>query len=313
MIKNKYSNPANYQSLPDPQGETSSAGYIFTSVANEKLDYDTKGVLRYPGNISALLQSPLDQFERHVLGIIGTYSYITTGMISDCLNLMGIPSDEDSVIKAAEHMRKTGLIHSFRFKDADTGETSTYMVHILTKAAGENALHSLCVPMEPLDNFNVVADPAIVKRNLAVNHIIIEYLKNMPIADMDKSKRFSVIDKSTREGVSARPSLTITFADGSRIFYEVVRKLDFWKTDLENKIIRYKRIQDNCDADNECPPIIFCCENAENAWEVYEMVSRIGLKAMFTHDQLLCGISFKSHIFNFNKNGSVNYYRMILD
>lgn len=312
--KNIYTNVANITALLEYQGEITPKTTIFSSIPGENVIFDVEGILKYPININSLTAQPLNELARHVLGIIGSYECVTTKMITDCLNLLGIPADSKHILSACERLRKTGLIHAFRFKCEDDCKPAGYIVYTISKLAGENALHSLGVAINQVDNYNVVMDPANIKKKLATNQILFAHLKlNNEVAGFEKSKRYTAVNKTTDEHVAIKPSLFISFNDESSLFYEVVRKSPFWKTELENKLYRYKILQDNWESSKEIPQLVICCENAEHAKEVYKMVQTIRLKALFTHDLLFFGENFNHHLFRINNMNEILYFRISFD
>lgn len=121
------------------------------------------------------------------------------------------------------------------------------------------------------------------------------------------------VDKVTREHVAIKPSLNIQFKDKSNLFYEVVRKSAFWKTELENKLLRYKALQDNWDASEEMPQLVICCENVEHAKEVHQMVSDTRVRALLTHDLLFFGETFNQHLFTIDYKGDIVYFKISFD
>ncbi len=311
--KNIYTNVANITPLPDFQGEITPKTTIFASVPGENVVFDMEGIIKYPVNINSLTAQPLNEFARHVLGVIGSYECVTTKMITDCLNLLGISADSKHVLTATERLRKTGLIHAFRFKCDNDCKPAGYIVYTLSKLAGENALHSLGVAVNQVDNYSIVMDPSNVKKKLVTNQILFAHLKRNAVEGFEKSKRLAIVDKANDEHVAARPSLVIQFRDKSSIFYEVVRKSNFWKTELENKLLRYKAMQDNWDSLEEMPQLVICCENEEHAKEVYKMVQDIRLRTLFTHDLLFFGETFNQHLFTMDYKGDILYFKISFD
>mgnify|MGYP004544579955 CR=1 FL=1 len=308
--KNIYTNIANITNLSDVQGEVTPKTTIFSSIPGENVVFDIEGILKYPVNISSLQAQPLNELARHVLGVIGSYEYVTTKMITDCLNLLGIPVDSKHILTACERLRKTGLIHAFRFKCDDNCKPAGYIVYTVSKLAGENALHSLGIVINQVDNYNIVMDPANVKKKLITNQILFANFKhNNEIVAFEKSKRYAVADKITGEKVAAKSSLTISFNDKSSICYEVVRKSCFWKTEFENKLRRYKTLQDS----EAIPDLIICCEDEEHAREVNKMVQDIHLKAFFTHDLMFFGENFNHHLFTVSDSGEILYFKISFD
>ena len=313
VAKNIYTNIANITPLPDVQGEVTPKTTIFSSISGENVVFDIEGILKYPVNISSIQAQPLNELARHVLGVIGSYECVTTKMITDCLNLLGIPADSKHILTACERLRKTGLIYAFRFKCDDDCKPAGYIVYTISKLAGENALHSLGIAINQVDNYNIVMDPANVKKKLVTNQILFAHFKhNNAIAAFEKSKRYAVVDKNTEEHIAVKPSLTLTFKDKSSLFYEVVRKSIFWKTELEKKLIRYKALQENWDSFEEMPQLVICCENEEHAKEVCKMCQKIHLKVLFTHDLLFFGESFDHHLFTMD-NDEMLYFKISFD
>ena len=311
--KNIYTNVANITPLLDSQGEITPKTTVFASVPSENVVFDIEGILKYPVNINSLTAQPLNEFARHVLGVIGSYECVTTKMITDCLNLLGISADSKHVLTATERLRKTGLIHAFRFKCDNDCKPAGYIVYTLSKLAGENALHSLGVAVNQVDNYSIVMDPSNVKKKLVTNQILFAHLKRNAVEGFEKSKRLAIVDKANDEHVAVRPSLVIQFRDKSSIFYEVVRKSSFWKTELENKLLRYKDMQDNWDSSEEMPQLVICCENEEHAKEVYKMVQDIRLRTLFTHDLLFFGETFNQHLFTMDYKGDILYFKISFD
>lgn len=313
--KNIYTNIVNVNPLPfNIQEEVIPKTTIFSSISGENVEFDVEGIIKYPLNVHSLTEQPISELARHALGLIGTYEVLTTKMVTDCLNLFGIQADSKHVLKACERLRKTGLINAFRFKNDDNCKTSCYIMYIITRS-GESALRSLGITVNQVDNYNVVMDPANTKKKLMINQILIAHLKhNKAVTGFEKSKRYDVVvDKTTEEHVAVKPTLVITFNDESSLFYEVVRKSTFWKTELENKLLRYKILQDNWEISEKMPQLVICCENEEHAKEVYNIVYKNHLDAFFTHDLMFFGEIFNRHLFKINDKGEIFYFKVSFD
>lgn len=314
MNKNIYNNTANMKSIPVYQGEVTPKATAFAVADGENVKFESlDDVLRYPANIASLQAQPLNGNARHVLGIIATYEYMTTKMIGDCMNLLGIPVEQKKILAATERLRKTGLIHSFRFKAEDDSKGSNFIVHTLTKLGGENAVKALDISVPQVDTYNVVMNPALVKRKLATNQVLFAQLKHNASAlkSFEKSKRLTATNE---DHTVVKPSLMLQFKDESTLCYEVVRRGTFWKTELEGKLERYKALQDSYDNSfADMPTMIICCEDEEHAREVNKMVQKIDLNAYLTHDLLFFGESFNHHLFTIDKNGEITYFRISFD
>jgi len=293
MNKNIYNNTANMKTLPVYQGEVTPKTTAFAVVDGENVKFESlDDVLRYPANIASLQAQPLNENARHVLGIIATYEYMTTKMIGECMNLLGIPVDQKKILAATERLRKTGLIHSFRFKAEDDSKGAIFIVHTLTKLGGENAMKALGISVPQVDTYNVVMNPALVKRKLATNQVLFAQLKHNASAlkSFEKSKRLTATNE---EHTVVKPSLVLQFKDESTLIYEVVRRGTFWKTEFKDKLERYKALQNSYDDSfADMPTMIICCEDEKHAREVHDIVKDIHVKSLFTHDLLLFGGSF---------------------
>ncbi|MCR4887586.1 MAG: hypothetical protein K5979_00200 [Ruminococcus sp.] len=311
MNKNIYNNTANMKTLPVYQEEVTPKTTAFAVVDGENVKFESlDDVLRYPANIASLQAQPLNENARHVLGIIATYEYMTTKMICDCMNLLGIPVDQKKILAATERLRKTGLIHSFRFKAEDDSKGAIFIVHTLTKLGGENAMKALGISVPQVDTYNVVMNPALVKRKLATNQVLFAQLKHNASAlkSFEKSKRLTATNE---EHTVVKPSLVLQFKDESTLIYEVVRRGTFWKTEFKDKLERYKALQDSYDDSfADMPTMIICCEDEKHAREVHDIVKDIRVKSLFTHDLLLFGGSFNQHLFTFNDKNEPVYYRI---
>lgn len=313
-VKNIYTNPANITPLPEFQGEVTPKTTAFAPVQGENVVFDVEDILKYPTNLSSLKAQPLNEFTRHVLGVIGSYEFVTTKMIADILNLLGIQADSKHVLTACSRLRKTGLIHAFRFRCEDDSRPTSYVVYTLSKPAGESALHSLGISVGQFESYNVVMEPANVKKKLATNQVLFAHLKhNGAVTGFEKSKRYMASDKTTDEHIAVKPSLFITFRDKSSLFYEVVRKSLFWQTELENKLSRYRILRDNWELPGEMPPLVICCEDEQHAGEVKEIVLKSGLEVFYTHDLLLFGESFSRHLFTIGDNDEILRFKISFD
>lgn len=176
-----------------------------------------------------------------------------------------------------------------------------------------------------------VSRPSVIDRHFAVNGFIVAEssvpqtiagLKDLTyctsqhngaVTGFEKSKRYTVSDKTTEEHIAVKPSLVITFRDKSSLFYEVVRKSLFWQTELENKLSRYRILRDNWDLPDEMPPLVICCEDEQHAKEVKEIVRKSGLEVFYTHDLLLFGESFNHHLFTIGDNDEILCFKISFD
>jgi hypothetical protein len=314
--KNIYTNIANLSPLSDFRGEITPRSTAFAAVSGENVVFDTENIFKYPMNIHSLTAQPLNELARHVLGVIGSYEYVTIRMIIDVLNMMRIPADSRRVSTACERLRKTGLIYVFRFKNEDESNQSSCIVYTITKLCGESALRSLGISNCPIENYNVVMEPSLVKRKLATNQILFAHLKHNMVDSFEKSRRYAFVDSATEEHVVIRPSLAIQFKDKSNLFYEVVRKSPCWDTWIENKLSRYNALKNNWVASDETPEIpqlVICCEDEEHAKEVNEIARNIYPDVFYTHDLLFFGEALAKHLFTIDDNGNAVHFKISFD
>ncbi|MCM1133837.1 MAG: hypothetical protein NC340_10255 [Ruminococcus flavefaciens] len=306
----------------DLSGEIVPQTANFSSYPHESVTFELDGVIKYPANLNSLMQYPLSELAKHVLCVIATYEVVTTKMVTECLNLMGIRTDSDHVLKATERLRKTGLIHSFRFVSQE-GRQSNYITYRLSKPAGESTAHTLGVSVVQLESYSITEPANLIKLKLAVNQIIFAYIKHCgkAVAGFEKSKRiYSEADESA-ERKALRPSLVLTFSDDTSIMYEAVRRdsdcTDFWKNRLKDKLERYLFLFNNWANNNwkmgEKPLLVMCCESVEHSVEVKAVAEKVGIDVLFTHDLLMFGENFEKHIYSLDENNNPEYYRIQIE
>lgn len=315
---NGFADPRNYMAVRGIESESIPSTAAFAYRPGESIAYNTEGIIKHPFNIHSLTEQPLTDLARQVLSVIATYEVVTTKQIVDVLNMLSIQTDSAHVLKAGDRLRKTGLIHMFRFASEDNASTK-FIAYRLTKMAGENAAYVSGIPVGQVDHYNVVESACICKRKLAVNQVIFAYLKHCcgSVTGFEKSKRIYAKTDTTADRPSLRPSLALRFIDDSVFFYEVVRRdaEGFWCGTLRDKLLRYKFLLDNWDKnswdwDCERPQLIVCCEDMKQSIEVEKMAKCIGMDVFYTHDLLLFGSCFNTHIYSIKSDSTPEHYQL---
>lgn len=311
MVHNIYTNLKHFSALPNHEVEKLPKQSAFRLYGGESIAFETDGFLKYPSNIQSLTEYPLTKLARQVLGIIGSYEIVTNKMIVELLGMLGISTDRDHVLKACERLRKVGLTYSFRFINANTNEKVGGFVNIPSHFAYES-LKAMGVSLSgQASDYNVAIDPATAKKRLATNQVLVETLKRNAHA----ISRFDVCGKivvSSTDGdrVAVKPSLQCITSENETLIYEVVRREMFWRTTLEEKLLRYQALLQHWDSSaRPMPTLIFCCEDFEHAVEVHELMVKIGLDGFLTNDIMLIGSNYERHIYKVKQNGEPEFYR----
>lgn len=309
---NQYFDIKNFTNLPNMSSEIIPKASAFAMCKGDEIAYDTSDIMKYPANLSALAEHPLPAFARHVLSVIATYEFVTSKMITEILGMMNVETDQTHITKTCERLRKTGLVHTFRFCIENGVRTTNYIVYSLTKMAGENALKVLEVAVQSVNAYNIVQDPANVKKKLMTNQILISHLlRNAKIIScFQKSERLTST-KSNDSQVQAvvRPTLSINYDDDDKMLYEVVRSGDFWEGVFRDKLERYKVIFENWDTEKgNLPTLIICCENYEHSLSVKKICDEVGIDVFFTSDMLFFGKCFRQHIYKIDEKDKAVHY-----
>lgn len=305
---NPYFDIRNYPGEKNLREETIPANPIFSCQPDEQCSYPPIEGLPFPTMLHNLDVGNITLLDKKIISLVAVYQFMTTVQISDFLTLLGVPFTSTRLKSSLDRLQKNQLLSVMRFENAVTKEVAGFKVFTLHKNGSElakqmNVQHSY----SPYSRGMLASD---VKRILETNQVCSIFLKSS--LKIDWFKRGEVISSKQCKDAVVRPSLAVC-VDGEVLLFEVVRKGEFWKTNLENKLMRYMKLFENW-AENawglqELPALVINGESQEHNAEIAEMAKELGMQLLFTEDLKLCGASFYQSLYEFAADGTPEYFR----
>lgn len=306
-VYNAYLDASIYTGKMDLSQEVIPQNASFKCYDGEKCIYSTSTCANFAEVLKNLESNNIDALDKKIVSLVATYGFMTSKQITEFLTLLDIKINSLNLKNNLDRLLKNQMLCSFRF-GANEYDTANYIVYCLNKNGSELA-KALCVSHN-YTPFNRGMYPSDIKRILEINQICASFLKSD--LSVEWMKRGPVISVKTDKDAVARPSYTVC-ANGDVMMFEVVRKGDYWKNRLREKLGRYKMIFDNWSAnswnlpDDTCT-LIINGENLEHNLEIHEVTFEMGLQTMFTEDLLQCGSSFYRSIYEFDSSKQPIFY-----
>jgi len=245
-----------------------------------------------------------------IVCLVAQFKYVTAKQIYENLILMGFETDESKVTNSINKLHRNQLVYLFRFVSPDGGKTA-YRIVTLDKF-GYQMAKQLEVPCN-WSAFERVDPVDRIKKVLAGNQIRNAYLKSGLNIEWLFSRK-TIIDKNS--GQVVKPSFFMRMNDKDYCF-EVVRKHEFWKQELIDKLDRYIDIFGDNDFDcnvsfNGKPFIIFNGEDNEHNQDIYNLVKEkiADFEFAFTHDLLLFGKNFKHSLYKIYDSNAIEHLEL---
>lgn len=307
IIYNPYADYRNFTGSYDMMREYIPASPCFTYLGEKEIClYQDEGNTPYPAVINNIVNNEITAFDKKIISLVATYTFINIKQLNECLKLMEI-GYTDSVLKGSiEKLRKNNIIRSFRFW-VDEHNFGKYYVYSLNKN-GSDIAKVLGIPhtytaMQPALN------PPDIRKVLVANQIMLAYIKSG--LKIDWLKRGQVITAKDEKSAIVRPSMAVS-VDGDNIFIEIVRKGDFWKQYLTDKLTRYKSVFDNWENNSwsltEQPVLVLCGEDEEHNRQISQLTAELGMEVYFTHDLLNCGANFYHSLYQLTDKAEPDYF-----
>ncbi len=303
---NPYLDPKVYSGHMDMQSETIPTNPSYHTVEGEKCLCTEDNTVPFPTVLHNVGSGNITAFDKKVISLLATFTFMSSRQLTECLTLLkaeGVHNLKSSL----ERLKRNQMIRSFRF-GTDDQRISNSQVHTLNKNGSE--LAKVLGISHNFSPFAIGMHPSEIKRMLAANQIMNAFLKSG--MKLDWMKRGQVINSRTDKSSVVRPSFTVS-ADGTVLMYEVVRRGEFWREYLVDKLKRYCLVFDSW-ADNswdiaEQPMLIMNGENEAHNREIAELAKQAGVQVLFTEDLLLFGSMFFQSIYAFDAAGNRQFYR----
>ena len=153
--------------------------------------------------------------------------------------------------------------------------------------------------------------PSEIKIKLATNQLMIAYLKSGLKIECIKYRQ--IINSKEDKNCVVRPSLSISVS-GDVLFYEVVRRGEYWKQYLRDKLERYKLLFKNWESNSwrlnadMYPIFVILGEDEEHNKEIADIMLELGLESFYSHDILCCGANFYHSLYRISSNNQPEFF-----
>ena len=287
------------EEIPDKSG--------FETCPNELCFYQETEAMSYPAVINSVASNRITPLDKHIIGIIATFTFITGKQLNDYLVLLRIPHNDTIVQSSVDRLVRHQMIRMHRF-GVDAGHCSSFYVYSLNKNGADVAkvmgIPSSYSPMQP------ATLPADIKRILMQNQSWLSFVKSG--LKLDYLKRSELINTKEDKSAVVRPSIAAGM-DNDLLFIEIVRRGDFWERYLCDKLLRYKKLLFNWSSNSwgieSRPLLILNGENEEHNRRILEFTSDLGMTDMyFTEDALFFGAQFYHSVYQFSDNGQLEFF-----
>lgn len=289
-------------------GEPVPAKSWFETYPNELCIYQEAETMPYPAVINGVVTNRITAFDKHIIGIVATFTFMTPKQINDCLTLLQIPHGDTTVKSSVDRLVRHQILRMNHF-GTDAEHCCKFCVYSLNKNGADIAKvlgipNSYC-PMQ------AAMLPADVKRILVQNQTWFAFIKSG--LKLDYLKRSELISNKEVKSAVVRPSIAVSM-DNDPMFIEIVRKGDFWEQYLRDKLTRYKALLDNWTGNSwnieNKPILILNGENEAHNHQILALVTELGITdGYFTEDTLFCGEQFYRSIYQFGDNGQREFFR----
>lgn len=304
---NPYSDYRTYTGKIDLKNETIPAKSWFETYDNELCLYQGTENMLYPTVINNVVNNHITKLDKQIICIIATFTFVTIKNINDCLTLLKLSYSESVVKSSVERLERHNAIRVNRF-GVNIDSCCKFYVYSLNKNGADIAktlgISSSYSPMQP------AILPADMKRILAQNQAWLSFIKSG--LKLDYLKRSEIITSKENKMAIVSPSISVSI-DNDPMFIEIVRKVDFWKQYLCEKLERYKALLDNWTSNSwnlvNKPILIMNGENEEHNRQILDIVNELEMTDIyFTEDILFCGANFYHSIYQFNDSSQREFF-----
>lgn len=303
---NVYLDSKNYTGSYDLYNERIPGSTTFASRPDElciTLDEDKN--IPYNTVIESLSSNSITPVDKHIIGLIATFGYVSTKQLSEMLALIGIDRPADKLLSNTDMLRRNGIIRAFTF-GKNNDEKCSIRIYTLCKNGSEIAKvlgvnHNYSI-------MNAAAYPYDVKKVLARNQGVLAFLKSeLPL---EWFKAGTTISSNISADAIVRPSFAVKVGDDV-LLYEVVRSGMFWENTLRDKLSRYKKLFDSFEGNNwkltEPPALVMVGEDFRHCLMIDAIAKEIGIEVLFTDDLMFCGKNFYNSIYTID-NGQRKFF-----
>ncbi len=278
----------------------------FRSFMGEKHFFEEReGNVSYFQVTSAIESGRITELDKTIVCITATFgaACVTTKVLKEMLIMMGISFSDSSFDSSIKRLHRYQFINFSHFA-AEGMEPSKMKIITLAKYGSELA-RSLGV-VHRYKAIEIASSEAFTMKSRAQTaHLICNYLKNR-LADSFAVRPLIIVDPANDAIV--RPSASIT-ARGEQIYFEIPRRHDTWKEDLVDKLKRYELVF----AEGEKPTVVINGEDEDMNREIEALVRENGftMEYLYTEDLLMFGERFRSSLYSFNPDGSIQCYEFM--
>ena len=305
---NPYLDQNSYKHSYNMASEAIPSNNSFACFTDEKCLYQHIEGVPYPVVISNVENNHITSFDKKVISLVATYSFMTSKQIGECLTLLGVEFSDNVLKSSFERLKKNNILRACHF-GIDEEHCAKFYAYSLNKYGSEIAKElGISHTFGPMQ---VALPPSDIKRKLATNQLMIAYFKSG--LNVEWIKYGQVISSKEEKNGIVRPSLAVSF-NNDVLFYETVRRGDYWEQYLKDKLERYKQLFDSWESNSwkldasTIPILIILGENEEHNKEISKIVNALGIKAYFTHDILNCGSNFYHSIYQLTENSLPEYF-----
>ena len=253
-----------------------------------------------------------------ILELVNEFEFITSRQIYQMLEWKGIdPKSQDKLNNKLDQLVKSKILTRYYFT-SEEGK-GIYRIYCLEKM-GKYLLTSKEIECkwQQTDNVKPVA---MIKKRLAGNQTIIEYLRKVKAFDSYvvkpalNAKTMGKVFKATGGSVKlTKNNKSITF------LFEVIRRESDWQKKLVDKMNMYKDFYENFvqgdSGFSAMPQLIFVCEDDRHTAEVFKEIVKNKLeisqiKLYFTTDLRQNNETLENTLIEFKLDVETKKYKMI--
>ncbi len=305
---NPYLDQNSYSHSYDMASEVIPNNTCFACFTDEKCLYQHIDSVPYSVVISNIENNHITYFDKKVISLVATYGFITSKQVAESLTLLGVAFSDNILKSCFERLKKNNIIRAFHF-GVDEDHCSNLYVYSLNKYGSEIAkelgISHIFGPMQ------IALPPSDIKRKLATNQLMIAFFKSGMKVEWIKIGQ--VINSKEEKNGTVRPSLAVSMNDDI-LFYETVRRGEYWDQYLKDKLERYKLLFNNWEGNSwkldtgTLPILVILGENEAHNREISRIAAELGMEVYYTHDILNCGSNFYHSIYQLEDNSDPVFY-----
>ena len=280
---NVYLDSKNYIGRYDLYSEFIPEKAVFASQPNELcISLEDDRNVNYNVVIANLSNNTITPVDKHIIGLIAAFGYVSTKQLREMLLLLGTDRPADKLLTNTDRLRRNGAIRAFTFGKSQMEKCNT---HIYTLCKNGSEIAKVLGVNHTYNIMNAAAYPCDVKKVLVRNQGVLAFLKSgLPV---EWFKIGTTISSSATADAIVKPSFSVKVEE-EVLMYEVVRSGQFWENTLRDKLRRYKLLFDNFEGNNwklsDIPELVMVGENYEHCLTISTIAKEIGLKVLFSDD-----------------------------